>query len=322
MMSQPAAPFLELALYVDRRPEAANLRCLVDARIETGASIGSSALTFAHPSGERPYFAIAADLEPTSIAPTEDMAAFRRLADRTDLAVLRVELRGGADAGRAPEIATFGLHFAPGVHRDLRPVVLWQEGRAFTGLSTHHAERRRGLQAYELFRRLVVRVRPAYAAITVEIGMECPTDLRADPRTRSFGDCFLSGAAIGDTALTRVRALASELGGYAEPVADGYYFSTHSPFNPPPASASSRRAARRSRWRLELSSPPRSCRRGERGRRGDRQGRDRPLGRRRPDRDTDQARRHEAQRQTGRISQRARSSPWPFQVGGSSPKGR
>ena len=49
-----------------------------------------------------------------------------------------------------------------------------------------------GAKVRTIFVDFVRRLKPSYASITVDYGLEAPCDLRKDPRTHAFRDFFLS----------------------------------------------------------------------------------------------------------------------------------
>jgi hypothetical protein len=87
-----------------------------------------------------------------------------------------------------------------------------------------------GRLATARFLKLVRTVGPSYGAIGVEMALECPTDLRLDPRTYAFQDFFVSERFVGQPALARIASWAAAT--YVEPVEDGLYVSCTPEFNP------------------------------------------------------------------------------------------
>jgi len=94
------------------------------------------------------------------------------------------------------------------VHVDHNPVALWLEGEALSYAPTMTIPvkvRRIGTKTLKVFRDAILFLQPTYAAITVDYDMECPTDLKHDPRTHAFRDFYIARAYVGEEGLSKIR---------------------------------------------------------------------------------------------------------------------
>ena len=137
--------------------------------------------------------------------------------------------------GLAPnEIVTYSFIRPESVGLDMHPLTILTEGSAFSYPGPYRGvtakSRRLGKKIYERFIALVTALQPAYAAITVEYSLECPTDLRYDPRSAAFRDFFVSMAYVGESDLRQIKKISKDA--YMEAVGDGLYVSCFAPFNP------------------------------------------------------------------------------------------
>jgi hypothetical protein len=106
------------------------------------------------------------------------------------------------------------------------PVAIAMPGGPFGGPAEMHGEGVRqaaGTRVYEQFRRLVEQIEPAYAAITVELEMSAPHDLRAVSDLMQFQDFYVGEEFIGAEAVERL-ADEADPGVYTEEIGTGRYF--------------------------------------------------------------------------------------------------
>jgi len=233
----PQGELLKVSFYWPARTEAEALRELVAALVSQGARFTGEAYVhrgagirdepFASPTDELSHQVYISDLR--SLA--------RQMRD-ANTRVVSVEMSGATGANRGiVEIVTYVRISESSVGRDRHPLTIRTEGWMFCGtFRQSHARRakRVGRAVYGRLRLLVERLEPAYAAITIEEFMECPTDLSRGPSSISFTDFYVSAGFLGEPDLSRVRNLFPTA--YAEPIADGVYISCTSEFNPAGAS--------------------------------------------------------------------------------------
>jgi hypothetical protein len=93
------------------------------------------------------------------------------------------------------------------VEKDNNPVAIWLDGSAIN-LSTETIKPKKaklGREVLGAFKRLAASLAPDYAAITVEYGLDCPSDLRNDPNTYAFHNFYVSEKFLGQSALESIR---------------------------------------------------------------------------------------------------------------------
>lgn len=228
-MRWPAAPFLELGLYLPTGDDNANLLALIEDRIAAGATPAGSAVIFEHPPGRAPSFGGINELDPrveVSIGSASDIAA---LAARPDSLILMVDLLFGSSRP-LPEVATFVSNYPPKSHPDPHPLVLWRSARGATSSSLRVA-REVAERGVVTLKELVRTMAPLYASLSVESSLACPVDLRDERNADALRNCFLSSS-LGTRLLHRVEAEATTAGAYFEPLEEGIYISCDQAFNP------------------------------------------------------------------------------------------
>lgn len=232
-MRQPDAPFLELSFYFADRPEVEALTQLIAAIADLGGRFtGHSLIQRGAQIRDRPFASITS--EPREIAAVADIADVMRYMADPNVRLLQVSMAGTSGTTQdVAEIVTL-LSISPeAAHADHHPLAVWTDGWLFSGeISSKHQSQARatGLQAYQRFKEVVRIVRPSYAAITVEYGLECPTDLRRDPRSAAFLDFYVSQLYLGALAFARIQGLFADA--YSESMGDGKYISSSEVFNP------------------------------------------------------------------------------------------
>ncbi len=199
-----------------------------------GATFTGEALALSAPGARSKPFASPTDL----LADTNkverialDLPHLRYYLTDPNVLLLRI---GMTDAlGIAPyEVATYSFILPQSVGVDTHPLVIWSTGEALSGpdMGVTKASRRVGEKVYDRFLAFVKRLSPAYAAITVEYSLECPTDLRYDSRSYAFRDFFVSEEYAGRSNLRQIQEVFEDA--YVEAVGKGIYLSSVSAFNP------------------------------------------------------------------------------------------
>jgi hypothetical protein len=114
---------------------------------------------------------------------------------------------------------------------DTHPIVLLTSGQNLNKLVSGSKSKSDSMarNAYKCFIALVNETLPTYAAITVEYGLECLTDLRDDPISLAFRDFYIDNNHLSKKNLNRLLKLYS--GAYIETLENGVYISS-SGFNP------------------------------------------------------------------------------------------
>jgi hypothetical protein len=232
-MRRPQGPFLEISFYFAELSEADALTRLVASLIERGASFTGEGYAHLGPGLRDEPFESPTDLIQESVT-IKDMAALERHLADPDVRVVEVLLENAT--GTAPgvaEIVTL-LRISPeAAIVDKHPLVIWTDGDVFSHLLSPQERAQAqavGEQVYRLFRALVERLEPSYAAITSEIPLECPTDLRSDPRSGAFREFFVKRVFLGARNTDRLRELFADA--YIEEIAGGLYVSCYEFSNP------------------------------------------------------------------------------------------
>ena len=227
------APFQELCFYFGARPESEALEQLVAALVTLGARFAGEARVHCGPGLRDQPFAFITDLIQESVV-VKNLTDMRRLLKMPNLRVVQVDLDGATGTLEdVAEVVTY-LDISPAaVGMDRHPLAIWTEGWLFSGpirIDEAVAAKAVGMRLYERFRTLIGMLRPAYAAITHESPLECPADLRRDPRTLSFYDFYVSRTYLGRGNTERVKELFIDA--YIEELDEGIYVSTWPEFNP------------------------------------------------------------------------------------------
>jgi hypothetical protein len=238
MTKEPRPPFVELNFYIADRPEQESFVQLLTTLVGLGATFTGEA--YAHRAeGIRDIpFADVHELPLERVSVHDDLALTNYVAD-PDIRLVQVYMHNAT--GSQPDIAeivTYQSISEAATRHDRHPFSIWTSGdwtewENYTGaLRKQVAQRAQqaGRQIYHQFLSLLAALRPAYAAITVEGALECPTDLRQDPRSLAFQDFFMSGSYLGADNLQRIQKLFPSA--YHEVVGDGIYISCYKGFNP------------------------------------------------------------------------------------------
>ncbi len=162
------------------------------------------------------------------------LESLARYLQAPDVRLTHVRMRGASGISRKLDEYVIYTSISPEAAAvDRHPIAIWTEGWMFTKpLDSEYEKTTRtaGRRAYRRLLELIDIVRPSYAALTVENALECPTDLRRDPRTYAFTDFYISRSYIGADNLRGIVRLFEEA--YTEPTADGVYISCYQAFNP------------------------------------------------------------------------------------------
>jgi hypothetical protein len=201
--------------------------------VEGGAQIGGHCAVHDGPGIRDRRFAGITD-EPLREVPVTCLAEVKRLISEPDVRVVQVDLHDviGSGAGGAA-VVTYQSISAKAAQFDRHPVAIWMDGWLFDEpvRKTNRAKARStGKRVYRTFVGIADALRPEYAAITSDWPLECPIDLRRDPRTHAFQDFYLSGTVLKRLKLDSILAIFA--GEYVERTAAGWYISATAEFNP------------------------------------------------------------------------------------------
>jgi hypothetical protein len=229
-MREPEAPFLELHFYLTDNTDPWNLYRVVRELVNLRANLVGS-IAVHEGSGVRdspfrsPLFEDMHDLE------MRDLSRFDELLRDENLRPVRVLMTSASGTTEdVAELITFDRISEEAAIQDRHPIAIYTSGDAFN-LDDAEESQRIGLRAYRRFRELVERLKPTYAAITVEEALECLTDLRLKgPSFMAFRNFYVSGREFGGQMLSELRSIFD--GAFIEEMADGLYISCWPDFNP------------------------------------------------------------------------------------------
>lgn len=229
----PEPPYLELSFYFAERDEAKSFYGLVEMLARLGATFAGGGIAHRGQSIRNQPFSSIHDLpqEPVALYSLADVTQCLR---QPDVRLVQVFMEGASGvAPKLSEIVGYESISEEAARQDHHPVAIWTEGTLFSGPAGEEfdaATKEVGFRLYERFRRLVEGLRPSYATITLEYDLECPADLKRDPRSLAFRDFYISGEYIGADALKTIATLFREA--YIETLAEGLYVSCTAEFNP------------------------------------------------------------------------------------------
>ncbi len=232
-MKEPNPPFLEIGFYFASTPEAKAYDQLVRALTNTGAEFTGEGRAYRFHGAKDTQFASIHEhnLEPVVIRTTADFEAH---IEDADTRLIQVEMKGATrTTDDTKEVVGYVSISPDAVGKDRHPLSIVTDGELICSpLRKKSPERARaiGEKVYERFLELLETLKPTYAAITCEYALECPADLRRDPRSLAFRDFFVSGTDLGRKTLDTVRKIFD--GAYTKAIADGLYVSSFEYLNP------------------------------------------------------------------------------------------
>lgn len=239
-MKGPEAPFLEVNFYFADIPDAvAFVRVLAALTSEGAQFIGTGLIHRGPQINLRPFGGINDELsesvrssESVLIASLQEAEAYAMAANTR---LVQVDMtRASTALHRGREIVGYVSISPEAAAVDHHPIAIWSTGTPFDGPVENKQERRQrqqfGTRVYRRFLNLIRRLEPSYAALTVEYALECPTDLRRDPRSLAFDDFYVSATYLGAQRTAQVLALFPRA--YREAVSDGWYISCSGDLNP------------------------------------------------------------------------------------------
>lgn len=228
-LRKPLPPFLEIGVYHHEWAEADALARLVSTSVELGAKYaGEGRAHIGTGINGQPFADTHAELlETVTITGMDEFTSYLTAPDVRLVQVYMDNVANISDS--ATEIITY-LSISPEAMRlDHHPLAIWAGGEALSGKGSKRGAVV-GDRVCSRFLQFVELLQPDYASITVEYGLECPTDLRHDPRSYAFTDFFISSDYVGSNNLATIRDIFR--GAYIQPLANGLYVSCTKNFNP------------------------------------------------------------------------------------------
>jgi len=237
-MRKPKPPFLEFNFFFSDENEENSFLKLLTTLMELGTELVGTARVHQVDNVKYRKFAGISD-KPLKTIAFNSLADVEQIVHREDIRLIQLDLLNATTVAKdIIEILTYVSISKKASEIDNHPLAIWTEGiwtewANYNGnLRKNYEEQARisGKKAYKRFLHLVKQLRPAYAAITVEWPLECPTDLRLDPRSLAFTNFFISSDYVGVSNLNSIRDLFTKA--YIEPIANGLYISCWEFLNP------------------------------------------------------------------------------------------
>jgi len=228
-LRKPLPPFLEIGFYHHELAETNAFARLVSASVELGAKYGGEGRAHLGKDINGKPFADTHEelLETLTITNADEFSSYLNASDVRLVQVYMENVTTLSD--NATEIITY-LSISPDAMRlDHHPIAIWAGGELLSGKGSKRGTMI-GHRVCRRFLQLVELLKPDYASITIEYGLECPVDLRHDPRSHAFTDFFISGDYMGIDNLSTVHDIFR--GAYIQSLANGLYVSCTRNFNP------------------------------------------------------------------------------------------
>ena len=248
-MRHLGAPFLEIGFYFGKSSETDAFTRLVKALTDLGAWFTDDGYAHLGLGVRDASFSSITERAPRPVA-VKSLGDIERYFADPDTRLIQVYMSGvTGTVHHVAEIVTYLSVSPEAAQMDRHPLAIWTEGWMFSGpphfLRRHAKQAKKvGGQIYQRFKTLVETLQPSYGAITIEEALECPADLRHDPRSYAFQDFFVKRTFLGAPNCEHLRDLFADA--YIEPVDDGLYISSHGDFNPKDKSLDTNRALEQS----------------------------------------------------------------------------
>lgn len=207
-MRNPDPPYLELGFYFRHKSGREALKSVAETFTSHFCAIPTSACVVDQTTASLFYSNSA--LGPgrlVKLRGADDLA--RLLKDSTRL-VRQVRWDGGTQVVRDTQeiLAVLPIEGAD-CKSESNVVAIWIEGTAFSrprGTEISKTEKQVAARALTAFEKLISLLRPTYASITVDYGLENPCDLRHDSRSLAFRDFFLDRGEFGERFIEELKA--------------------------------------------------------------------------------------------------------------------
>jgi hypothetical protein len=202
-MAKRSPPYLEVSFYFAETPDAVAFMRVLGALASEGARFaGTGTIDRRLDLGRRPFTGNndeQQESESVLIANLQEAEAYATTADthlvQVDMFEASTAMRNGVEIVRYAHISD------EAAASDHHPIAISATGTHFDGLPQDKQQRRQrqqfGSRVYKRFLNLICRLEPSYAALTVEMPLECPTDLQRDPRSYAFTNFYVSATYLG-----------------------------------------------------------------------------------------------------------------------------
>jgi len=204
-MRNPDAPYLELGFYFRQRSGREALNCLIATLLTEFNAVPKHA--FATKSTSASLFR--AEEGTDCLVKTPNANDLARLLNDSSRFVKKIIVDKGTRIVRdAQEFVVVLPIESSNCEDEGNSVAIWVEGAAFSRACSaigSKTERKVAAKTLETFKTLISHLRPTYAAMTVDYGLETPCDLRSDSRSLAFRDFYLSRDDFGKSFLAELK---------------------------------------------------------------------------------------------------------------------
>jgi hypothetical protein len=205
-MRNPDAPFLELGFYFRERSGREALNCLATTLMTEFNAVPKHALVTKSTSASL----FRADEGVDSLVTTPKTNDLRQLLDDSSRFVKKIIVdKGTRIVSDAREFVVVLPIESSESENEGNSVAIWVEGEVFSRACSETGSKREqkvAAKALDTFKTLISYLRPTYAAITVDYGLETPCDLRLDSRSYAFFDFYLSRDDFGESFLAGLKS--------------------------------------------------------------------------------------------------------------------
>jgi hypothetical protein len=200
------APFAEMAFYRTGQPSEQTFAAVLSALVEQGAEVIGPALI--GDEGRLDELPVPNDWSSQSVE-VSGQADVVDLLEHSPRAVFDVQLGGGLK--HAPRVCcgvrALPVHAAP-AGPVAHAVAVWCDGSWTSPPSSRSLRRQSARKLFSDFQQLIDKVRPSYAAFTVEMAMATPWDLERED-SLSLRDVFLADEYVGAAGMADFRAVSA-----------------------------------------------------------------------------------------------------------------
>lgn len=220
-------PFLEMHFYFADSSDHESLRRVLLALEEGGARYSGSAL--AHKG--QPVFGAVNDHPRIPVA-LSSLKEFDRYSYQNQFQIVQIGMHNASTLDKqSEEIISFGPISSEATQSDQHPISIWADGSDFQNQALGAVYHQRlGHRFYSRFRWLCCTLQPAYASISFNGSLPCPSDLQRSPNSWLFHDFFVNDSYLGIDSYSLFQAISPAL--YTEKIDDSTYISTSRLFNP------------------------------------------------------------------------------------------
>lgn len=228
-LKYPGGPHLEFYFYFAELDDATAFQKVTEAAVRLGAGfVGTGYIHIGEGIANQPFSA--SFDHPSQRIDVNSLDDVARYTTDPDARLVKIRMTNTTGIFRdAYDILTYQRISPEAARTDHHPIAIWTDSGAIgmPGLTASEEAppdaRQESQQVYRHFLKLLDILHPSYAAITVEWGMECPTDLQHEPRSLAFYDFYVSRSYLSAEKFTRLQSL--HPGIHTELVAGGIYVS-------------------------------------------------------------------------------------------------